>query len=231
MVYLHCRIHENIEIPKGGHIPHSRTVGRGDVSITTDSLAKIGHCTGVSANNNIYSSTKYHGLGVMHPWYHQRIKHLQALMEETANNTPTGKLFQASAEQLRLEIGLPGTFKDVPWDQLQEIITPTWMSKLLSFLGQHKIEIHDPLPQLQLQRKGDIFLMQCFLLTKPSNHELRRLMDCREYLQVTTLAEITSAAGDKILLPFWNGTKYSRKVGVAGWPRKPPSSKLEWRLW
>ena len=175
----------------------------------------------------IYSSTKYHGLGVMHPRYHQQIKHLQTLMGETANNTPTGKLFQASAEQLRLEIGLPGTFKDVPWDQLKEIITSTWMSKLLSFLGQHKIEVHDPLPQLLLQRKGDIFLMQCFLLTKPTKHELRRLMDCREYLQVTTLAEITSAAGDKILLPFWNGTKYARKVGVAGWPRKPPSTKLD----
>ena len=31
----------------------------------------------------IYSSTKYHGLGVMHPWYHQQIKHLQALIQHT----------------------------------------------------------------------------------------------------------------------------------------------------
>ena len=108
----------------------------------------------------IYSSIKYHGLGVLHPWYHQQIKHLQTLIEETTNNTPIGKLFQLSAEQLRLEIGLPGTFKDVPWDQLTDIITSTWMSKLLSFLGKHKIDVHDPLPQLQLQRKGDIFLLQ-----------------------------------------------------------------------
>ena len=187
--------------------------------------------TQVFPRTMIYSSTKYHGLGVLHPWYHQQIKHLQTLIGETANNTPTGKLFQASAEQLRLEIGLPGTFKDVPWDQLTDIITSTWMSKLLSFLGKHKIDVHDPLPQLQLQRKGDIFLMQCFLLTQPSKHELRMLMDCREYLQVTTLADITSAAGDKILLPFWNGTTYSRKVGVTGWPRKPPGKKLDWRLW
>ena len=90
------------------------------------------------------------------------------------------------------------------------------MTKLLSFLGRYKIAVHDSLPRLQLQRKGDIFLMQCFLLTKPSKEELRRLMECREFLQVTTLAEITSAAGDKILLPFWNGTQYSRKVGVTG---------------
>ena len=82
----------------------------------------------------------------MHPWYYQQIKHLQTLIGKTANNTPTGKLFQASAEQLRLKIGLPGTFKDVPWDQLTDIITSTWMSKLLSFLGKHKIDVHDSLP-------------------------------------------------------------------------------------
>ena len=81
--------------------------------------------TQVFSRTMVYSSTKYHGLGVLHPWYHQQIKHLQTLTGETANNTPTGKLFQASAEQLRLEIGLPDTFKDVPWNQLTYIITST----------------------------------------------------------------------------------------------------------
>ena len=122
--------------------------------------------THVFPRTMIYSSTKYHGLGVLHPWYHQQIKHLQTLIGETANNTSTGKLFQASAEQLRLEIGLPGTFKDVPWDQLTDIITSTWMSKLLSFLGKHKIDVHDPLPQLQLQRN-------CLLYTSPSPRDSR----------------------------------------------------------
>ena len=54
MVYLHCRIHENIGIPNGGHMPHSRTVGKGNVSITIDSFTKIGHYTGVSANYDIF---------------------------------------------------------------------------------------------------------------------------------------------------------------------------------
>ena len=103
----------------------------------------------------IYSPTKYHDLGVLYPWYHQHIKHLQTLIGETANNTPTGKLFQASAEQLRLEIRLSGTFKDVPWVQLIDIIISTCMTKLLSFLEKHKIDVHNPLPQLQLERKGD----------------------------------------------------------------------------
>ena len=47
--------------------------------------------------------------------------------------------------------------------------------------------------------------MQYFLLTQLSKQELRRLMDCREFLQVTALAEITSVVGDKILISFWKG--------------------------
>ena len=127
--------------------------------------------TKVFSRTMIYSSIKYHGLGVFHPWRHQQIRHLQTLIEETANNTPTGKLLQVSTEQQRLGIGLTSTFKNVPWEQITDIITSTWMTKLLSFLGRHNIAIHDPLPQLELQREGDIFLMQCFLLTKPSNQE------------------------------------------------------------
>ena len=131
--------------------------------------------TKVFSRTMIYSSIKYHGLGVFHPWRHQQIRHLQTLIDETANNTPTGKLLQVSTEQQRLGIGLTSTFKNVPWEQITDIITSTWMTKLLSFLGRHNIAIHDPLPQLELQREGDIFLMQCFLLTKPSNQELWRL--------------------------------------------------------
>ena len=66
----------------------------------------------------VYTAKQYHGLGILHPWYHQQLKHLQTLIGEITNKIPTGMLLQASAEQLRLEIGLPGTFKDVPWNEL-----------------------------------------------------------------------------------------------------------------
>ena len=65
----------------------------------------------------VYTAKQYHGLGILHPWHHQQLKHLQTLIGEITNNTPTGMLLQASSEQLRLEIVLPGTFKDVPWNE------------------------------------------------------------------------------------------------------------------
>ena len=148
----------------------------------------------------VHTAKQYNGLGILHPWYKQQLKHLQTLIGEISNNTPTGILLQASAEQLHLEIGLPGTFKDVPWNRFKKTLTSTWLTDLLFFLGDNDILLHDSLSQLQTQRQGGIFLMQCFLLSNPTDKELRCLMDCREYLQVTTLADITSVDGKDTML-------------------------------
>ena len=67
----------------------------------------------------VYTSKKYQGLGVKHPWYNQQLKYLQIVDGETANKTPTRMLLQATVELLRWEIGLIGTFKNVPWEKLK----------------------------------------------------------------------------------------------------------------
>jgi hypothetical protein len=61
-----------------------------------------------------YSSSTFQGLGVMHPWHRQELSHLITICKETMHGTPTGELLQTNAEQLRLEMGLPGSFTDAP---------------------------------------------------------------------------------------------------------------------
>jgi len=78
---------------------------------------------------------------------------------------------------------------------------------------------------------GDIFLMQCFLLSNPTEKELRCLMDCREYLQVTTLADITSVDGKDTMLQVWQGRFYKRKIFSYSSPRQPPRTHLDWDMW
>ena len=115
----------------------------------------------------VYTAKQYHVLGILHQWYNQQLKHLQTLIGEIANNKPTGMLLQASVEKLRLEIGLPETFKDVPWNQFKKTLTSTWLTDLMFSLGDNDILLYDSLPQLHTQCQRDIFLIQCFLLSNP----------------------------------------------------------------
>ena len=36
----------------------------------------------------VYTSNQYHGLGTLHQWYNQQLKHLQTFIEKITNYTP-----------------------------------------------------------------------------------------------------------------------------------------------
>ena len=96
------------------------------------------------------------------------MKYIFTLIGETANTTLIGMLLKALAELLRLKIGLSGTFKHIPWDKIKHTLTSTWLMGLFYFLEDNNILQHDPLPHPQKQREGYIFLMQRFILDKPT---------------------------------------------------------------
>ena len=52
-------------------------------------------------------------------------------------------------------------------------------------------------------------------------------MDCKEYLQVTTLVDTTLADGKEIMLQAWHGKIYKRKVFSYSWPRQPTRKHLD----
>jgi hypothetical protein len=110
-----------------------------------------------------YSSGTFQGLGVMHPWHRQEISHIITLCQEAQHGTPTGELLQANAEQTRLEIGLPGRFTDAPLPIVSAYMTNSWLHDLLLYLHTYSMSIDDPLPKLDKQRTGDLFLMQVFM--------------------------------------------------------------------
>jgi hypothetical protein len=178
-----------------------------------------------------YSSYQFQGLSVMHPWYRQQIVHLITLCKETFNGTPTGELLQANAEQLHLEIGLPGLFTDAPMTRVAPYITKCWMKNLLLFLSEFKIQLGDPLPKLIPQRRGDQFLMELFLDQGYGGADLVTLNGCRQVLQATTLADIVSTNGASIMRWAWTGKPGLRRLHENGWPRQPKINKDGWILW
>jgi len=95
------------------HNPFTQfTIGTSHETDTIYSSEKRGTSENISQGYGI-NFQKYHGLGLKYHLYNQQLKHLHTLIGETTNKIPTGILFQASAEQLRLEIRLLGIFKDI----------------------------------------------------------------------------------------------------------------------
>ena len=63
-------------------------------------------------------------------------------------------------------------------------------------------------------------------------NELKKINECRMFLQVNNLSEITTVDGKKITEHAWNGLRDDNRVNEYQWPQAPKQlSKLHWRIW
>ena len=163
----------------------------------------------------LYSPLSYSGLGIIHPYYLQHIKHLHVCMEQTVNSNITHNLLDSNVEQLRLDLGIDSSSGNWHFPQASHYLTPCWMNDLFHFCSDHNICLKDNCTPLTLRTTQDRFLMEAFLPHfKP--YELARLNHCQKHLQVITLSDITIA----------NGTHLETAM-VSGQSRLFPRSRLQ----
>ena len=64
-----------------------------------------------------FLSQKFQGLNVYHPYFHQEIIHIQTIFQGSLRNSQTGRLLRANAEAFRIEIGVPFSLSDMPYNR------------------------------------------------------------------------------------------------------------------
>ena len=89
------------------------------------------------------------------------------------------------------------------------------------------MDIYTDLPTLQLGCPGDSFLMPEFSRVY-KKRQLDQLNRCRLYLQVITLADITTADGNTVTTAVWKGAKDLSRPSRYEWPKQHRSSEPYW---
>ncbi len=79
---------------------------------------------------------------------------------------------QISYEELRLELGLPVAVTDWDYDKLGDCATNSWLKTVWKCCREHVMQLVDSLPELQLARNNDKFLMQAFVRKNYSPNQL-----------------------------------------------------------
>ncbi len=80
------------------------------------------------------------------------------------------------------------------------------------FAHTGQIWIEDPLPDFTLQRINNQHLTEIFIKAGVTGKLLRRLNQCRLYLQVTRLADITTGDGLEVTKRAQKGELDSRRL-------------------
>lgn len=179
----------------------------------------------------LYAPDQFMGMGIMHPFYRQNLKHLELVMKETLQPSITADLLKAILEQLRLEIGIPCINGNWQLDVFGPCLTNCWFVDLLQFCEDEDIAIQDKGPTLPLMSTNDAFLMQNFANAGYRNTDLASLNACRMFLKTISLSDLCTADGRFITYNAFHGIPQTRHR-EAGWPRCPPSLPTSfWSLW
>ena len=129
----------------------------------------------------LYGPVEQHGMGLMDPFYHQELLHLQACLEELNKASFLNELLTTSFEELRLEMGFPGRITDAPADVMADAVTKCYTKTVWRFAFQHGFSIEDPWTKLTYAREKDQFLMRAFVQQGYTGARLYRLGVVRKY--------------------------------------------------
>jgi hypothetical protein len=166
--------------------------------LLTTSLPKAGY------NRNfprkaLHGPPSFMGGGVHHLYATMVVQHVQEMMTEAPQDSPTGQLIRTSIEQAKLELGLNGRLFDHNFKMVGHLLTECWIKKVWKETSEYGIRIVKRTTSLQTECKGDRMLMEAFMQNGYKGKELRELNKCRLYLLCTTLADIANGKGDKLL--------------------------------
>jgi len=135
--------------------------------------------------------------------------------------------------QLKCRLGTP--FLDLEFDEWDKWCTPNWVTHLWQECSKQSIQLWAGTGQTwipTLQWEGDKYLKDH--ATKwYEQADLKKLNDCRIYLQITTLTDITSIDGRVILHAYYksqHGQSISRGSKY-NWPQMGQLSTSYWGLW
>ena len=191
--------------------------------------------SGISRNiprRVVFGPTLYQGMGLLHPFHHQELEHWETILRCGNSASTTGKLIRASLEALRLELGVPGPITHWDYYALHRCATPSWIKTVWKYGWDQAIDLHDKLPQLELRRDSDVFLMEVFAQHSYEAKQLQVLNECRMFLRAVSLSDLCEAHGRNIRRAAYEGTFDGNQTNTYSFPRQPtrlPAS--HWSLW
>ena len=196
-------------------------------------MGQLLNSSGMSKNSPrklIFSSKKYNGLDIKHPFYLQSITHIQTIVNLESLDKQTGKLITTSWEECRWECGTLGYLTDCPLKIIQGV-TSTWIRNTIIFMINHAIGMEDSLSKLKITREKDTSIMERFAQITDNVTTLRALNLCRQFLDVTTISDITTTDGKMICQWAWEGTQSDRWTRKTCSRRTPSRKQLNWKNW
>ncbi len=178
----------------------------------------------------LYGPVEQRGCGLKNPFWLQLIAHLQAILRHDHHESPTQTLLQENFELVQWYVGSDQTFWDLSFDQYGHLAPAGWVASTWEHLSSSTLSLKGrdlSLPRLCNQDKH---LMDVFIAKYTDTAKTTRLNNCRLYLGVTRLSEITMACGKRIDPSVIAGKPLLTTAPIKNFKTRKPTPD-DWVVW
>jgi hypothetical protein len=178
----------------------------------------------------LFSGPKFGSLSLPDLYNDQGMGQLLLLVDHLKLGDNNGKLILSLLSHIQLTVGYNMSIFSLDFSIYEKVIEHNWIISIWSYANSAKIyvDIEDQwLPELN--REGDVMLMDRALHLNLSTAQLRQINACQLYLQVFTISDISNAAGTHILNNVIKGRRTDDRKSKLNWPvtRRPTT----WAAW
>jgi hypothetical protein len=186
----------------------------------------------------VYAATQLGGMGMESLNTEQGIAHIEYIVGGIREDQETAKTIRALLESYSIAAGMLGN--PLEQDGPMPYIQSDWIDSTTTFLKQigGKIIIPDLHTFNKVKIRDKAIMMSAMEYTNNIKN-LKAINNCRIYLQVVTIAEITTLDGTEIIKAAYHGhhdpdgvsTLQNDTRSLAKWPTQPRPPNKAWRAW
>jgi hypothetical protein len=166
----------------------------------------------------LFAGPQYGGLSLLETYTDLGHGHLSYFIGHLKLGDDVGNLIRTLITHTQLQTGSATQFFKLSYPEYSKWIDSTWITDIWKITHQARlvIEVEDHwLPWLS--RQHDVALMDFALSLNLNPHQLTCINTYRLHLQVTTLSDITTAAGDMIAPCILAGTRDAHCPSIFQW--------------
>jgi hypothetical protein len=160
------------------------------------------------------------------------IARIKYMFNAVYRRSEAGRLILLSLKTQQIESGIDQPLLEYP-DTNILYLTPTWLTSLRKFLGNHQIRIFIT-NIYRSHRKGhyDDTIMNQTLLTRYTISQQLDINRVRLYLQAFRLSDLQDPTDSTLICAFsLNGKRSPQFVTNSAWPQQPHVTAKQQRLW
>jgi hypothetical protein len=179
-----------------------------------------------------YANKSIGGIGLRHLWSEQGTQKLCYVLKTIRAHNTTGDMIKLRLQWAQKAAGTSEPILQNPNINIPHLEGEKWITTFREFLSDSEITIVIPEFNKQLKQcYNDIVLMDKAATLKLTKTEMEKINNCRLYLKVTTLSDITTATGKYIKQSAIECREEAMIESNENWPNQVEPGQESKRIW